>query len=110
MKKPPLPGSAPEVWGRYALEVNGYDLAGGRNEIGGNEPAEAIYAEARKEIQETGAITGDHTRLRIALFMLQRYWRIAQAPPEHFAEEQRIADVILSALRDTASAVGVPRP
>jgi hypothetical protein len=110
MKKPPLPGSAPEVWGRYALEVNGYELAGGRNEIGGNEPAEAVYAEARKEIEETGAITGDHTRLRIALFLHQRHLRVLQPSEAEMAREQGIADVILATLQDAASGAGVPRP
>lgn len=103
MKKPPLPGADDrKAWERYALEVNGYELAGGRNEIGGSEPAEAVYAEARKEIEETGAITGDHTRLRIVLFVHQRHLRVMQPSEAEMAEEQRIADVILTALQDAA--------
>lgn len=80
--------------------MNGYELAGGRTEIGGNEPAEAVYADARKEIEETGAITGDHTRLRIALFVHQRHLRVMQPSETEMAEEQRIADVILAALQE----------
>lgn len=80
--------------------MNGYELAGGRTEIGGNEPAEAVYADARKEIEETGAITGDHTRLRIALFVHQRHLRVMQPSETEMTEEQRIADVILAALQE----------
>jgi hypothetical protein len=100
--KAPRPGADPETWGKYALEVNGYELAGGKRELGGNEPAEAVYAEARKEIEETGAITGDHTRLRIVLFVHQRHLRVMQPSEAEMAEEQRIADVILAALQDAA--------
>ena len=102
MTKAPRPGSPPEVWERYALEVNGYELAGGKPGIGGNEPAEAIYAAARKEIEDTGAISGDYKRLRIALFVHQRRWRNLQLTEQEAAEEQRIADVILAALQDAA--------
>lgn len=100
VNKAPKPGAPPEVWERYALKVNGYELAGGKPEIGGNAPAEAIYAEARKEIEDTGAISGDYKRLRIALFVHQRRWRNLQASDDVLAAEQRIADVILEALQD----------
>lgn len=98
--KAPRPGADPETWGEYALEVNGYELAGGGTGIGGNQPAEAVYIEARREIEETGAITGDHTRLRIVLFVHQRRLRIMQPSAAEMAEEQRIADAILVALQD----------
>jgi hypothetical protein len=100
---PPAPGAADrKAWQRYALEVNGYELAGGADDIGGSDPAEAVYAAAMDEIKATGALTGDHDRLRIALFVHQRHLRVLEPDRDEMAEIQRVADVILTALQEAA--------
>ena len=95
--QPPKPGASPDEWQPYALEFDGYEYAGGGDEL------RALYGEARARILAGKPITGTTDYLRTVLFAHQRHYRIMEMLSEESeAREQRVADAILAELQPTA--------
>jgi hypothetical protein len=95
--QPPKPGASPDEWQPYALEFDGYEYAGGGDEL------RALYGEARARILAGEPVSGTTEYLRTVLFAHQRRYRwMMQGAPDVGGVEQHVADAILAALQRTA--------